>query len=96
MSARPTREEIKAVQKVLYGNPTRVNKLNDAFNNIIALMNFNPYNLLSPTDIRNPAGSGPLWFLPDSGDVDPSVIQAANYCDEIAKLVLGSEKSSRT
>ena len=44
-------------------------------------MNLDPTAVLPPNDIRNPAGSGPSWYIQDSGQLNPDVVQAASLCD---------------
>lgn len=87
MNATPSKAQIKAVRKVLYQRD-RLDKLNVLAKNISVLMNLNPATELPSNDIRNPAGSGPTWFVPATGAVDPGVQEAANDCDKIAAALM--------
>jgi hypothetical protein len=85
--AKPTHDQIKAVHKALYKR-SRMQKLSELMNNLAVSMNLNPSAELPATDVRNPPGSGPQWFFPDTGAVDNLVIDAAGYCDQIAHTIL--------
>src|SRR5438270_3117910 len=85
--AKPTHDQIKAVRRALY-KPGRVQKLSNLTRNLAAAMNLNPTKEFPGSDVRNPPGSGPQWFFPDTGAVDNLVIRAAGYCDEIAQTIL--------
>jgi hypothetical protein len=87
VSGAPSKSQIKAVRKALYQRD-RLGKLNDLARNISVLMNFNPATELPINDVRNPAGSGPTWFVPATGAVDPGVLEAANDCDTIAATLM--------
>lgn len=86
MSQKPTQHEIKAVQAVLY-KPSRVQQISELTNNISVLMNLDPTTPLPNKDVRNPAGSGPQWYLPGTGGLDSLVTQAAGYCDKLAEAL---------
>jgi hypothetical protein len=83
----PTEEQIKAVHTALY-RPAHIEKLKELRRQCTTLMNFNGTAELSPHDIRNPAGSGPTWFILDNGQVDPFVKDGADLCDQIAHTIL--------
>ncbi len=83
MSHGPTKSEIRAVHKALYRRD-RLNALKRLARDIARLMNFDPAAPLADNDVRNPPGSGPLWFLPATGEVDPHVLEAARACDTVA------------
>ena len=85
--AKPTHDQIKAVHQALYKR-SRMQKLSDIMNNLAVSMNLNPSKELPGNDVRNPAGSGPQWFFPDTGAVDNLVIRSAGYCDQIAHTIL--------
>jgi hypothetical protein len=85
--ARPTHDQIKAVHQALYKR-SRMQKLSHLMNNLAVSMNLNPSAELPGSDVRNPAGSGPQWFFPDTGAVDNLVIRSAGYCDQIAQTIL--------
>src|SRR5438270_3883827 len=85
--AKPTHDQIKAVHQALYKR-SRMQKLSDLMNKLAASMNLNPTKELPGNDVRSPAGSGPQWFYPDTGDVDNLVIRSAGYCDQIAQTIL--------
>lgn len=77
------KEQVQAVQKVLYAHK-RVNTLKDNLSSIATLMNLDPTAVLPPNDIRNPPGSGPSWYIQDSGQLNPDVVEAASLCDKVA------------
>jgi hypothetical protein len=83
----PTASEINAVHRVLYDRK-RVKKLANLSNNIQVLMNFNADVQLGPNDPRGPAGSGPQWYIPGTGALDPIVIEGSGYCDQIASTLM--------
>jgi hypothetical protein len=83
VSQGPTKSEIRAVHKALY-HRDRLAKLEHLAREITRLMNLDPETPLADDDVRNPPGSGPLWFLPATGEVDPHVLDAANACDTVA------------
>jgi hypothetical protein len=85
--AKPTHDQIKAVHKALYKD-NRIQELTHLMHNLAASMNLNPSTQLPGNDVRNPAGSGPQWFFPDTGAVDNLVIRSAGYCDQIAHTIL--------
>jgi hypothetical protein len=84
---KPTHHQIKAVHQALYKR-SRMQKLSELMNNLAVSMNLNPSAELPGSDVRNPPGSGPQWFFPDTGAVDNLVIQAAGYCDQIAQTII--------
>lgn len=79
----PTAAQIQAVHQVLYDHK-RMQRLANLSNNIQLSMNLSAEVEIGPDDPRGPAGSGPQWYIPATGALDPSVIAAAGYCDEIA------------
>jgi hypothetical protein len=83
----PTPKQIAAVRKVLYER-TRLRKIFDDGESVVRLMNLDPSALLDNTDPRWPAGSGPTWYLRSTGQLNPSVAEAAKRCDRIAGLLL--------
>ncbi len=84
---KPSEAQIKALHHVLYERK-RLHRLRTLQHNIAVLMNLNPEAELSSQDARAPAGSGPTWFLPANGAVDPLVLEAAKYGDEIAATLM--------
>jgi hypothetical protein len=84
--AKPTAQQIKAVQAVLY-QVTRLRTLNDHLSSIATLMNLDPRAQLTPTDIRVKAGSGPNWYIADTGQLDPDVVLAASLSGEVAAMM---------
>lgn len=84
--AKPTPQQVKAVQAVLY-RPARLRTLNDHISSITTLMNLDPQAQLAPNDIRVKAGSGPNWYIADTGQLDPDVVQAASLAGELAALM---------
>jgi hypothetical protein len=84
---KPTKDQLHAVHQALYKRE-RLQALATLRHNISVLMNFNPNQQLSVDDPRNPAGSGPTWFVPATGAVDPAVLEAANDCDQIATALM--------
>jgi hypothetical protein len=74
--ASPTSAQIHAVHKVLYDHK-RLRTIANLSNNIQVLMNFSADAQLDPNDARSPAGSGPQWYIPATGALDPDVIAAA-------------------
>ncbi len=87
MATHPTPAQITAVQHALYRNQ-RLHRMNQLLHQLATTMNVNPATEISPNDVRNPAGSGPQWFFPDSGNTDSLVIDGAQICDQIASAVL--------
>jgi hypothetical protein len=87
MSSHPTQAQIHAVQKALY-NHKRLAKLKDLRQQLALTMNFDQTTPLPPGDIRNPAGSGPNWFYPSTGQVDKLVLDGAALCDQVAHTIL--------
>jgi hypothetical protein len=83
VSQAPTKGEIRAVRKALYRRD-RLDTLKHLAREIARLMNFDPAVPLAANDVRNPPGSGPLWFLPATGEIDPHVLEAAHACDTVA------------
>jgi hypothetical protein len=81
------RATIKAVRKALY-EPRRLKRLLEEINQIDILMNLNPDIPLAPGDVKMTAGSGPLWFYPDNGQLNTSVIEAASRCERVAAILL--------
>ena len=82
----PTAQQIKAVQAVLYQG-TRLRALNDHLSSIANLMNLDPRAQLAPNDIRVKAGSGPNWYIADTGELDPDVMLAASLSGEVAAMM---------
>lgn len=78
---------IRAVRKVLY-EPRRLKKLATHLSSIAVLMNLDARNPLPPNDARVDAGSGPNWFVPATGKINPAVQQAADRCEAVASLLL--------
>lgn len=78
--------EIRAVREVLYDRK-RLRRLLDEVRSIDVLMNTNPYATLPPDDVRVTAGSGPTWVIPSTGALDPAVLEAADRCGRVAKLL---------
>ena len=85
--AKATHRQIRAVQRALY-KPQRLQRIKELAREISNGMNLNPNVTLQQHDIRNPAGSGPNWFIAATGAVDNNVIAAANQCDDLAKTIL--------
>ncbi len=83
----PDPSQIAAVRAVLYER-NRLRKLFDHLDSIDVLMNLDPRRPLQPGDARGFAGSGPNWYIPHTGKLSPSVIEAADRCDRIADLTL--------
>jgi hypothetical protein len=81
------RKQVAAVQRVLYDR-TRLRRLGVELSSIDALMNFDPARTLQPGDARVQAGAGPQWYLPGTGQLDPTVREAADRCDKVASLLL--------
>jgi hypothetical protein len=81
----PAPKQVAAVQKVLYER-TRLRKIADHVHSIGVLMNLDP-NGPSPGP-GHPAGSGPLWYIPDTGRISPAVLEAAERCRKLAELLL--------
>ena len=84
--ANPTPQQIKAVQAVLY-QVTRLRTLNDHLSSIASLMNLDPQAQLAPNDIRVKAGSGPNWYIADTGQLDSDVVLAASLAGELATMM---------
>jgi hypothetical protein len=80
------RKDINVVRKVLY-EKSRVRQMIDEARSIDVLMNLDPNGRLEPDDIRVKPGAGPLWFS-ESGALDPGVIEAADRCRRLARLLL--------
>lgn len=87
MAKTPTHEQLKSLHRALY-KPGRLQHLQTLQRNIAVLMNLNPATELPTNDIRNPAGSGPTWFVPATGAIDPGVLEAADDCDKIAQTLM--------
>jgi hypothetical protein len=87
MAKGPTKAQVHAVQKALY-EPARLKHMRQLRMEISLAMNLNQEAQLPPTDVRYPAGSGPQWFYPDTGDVDDLVLQGAHLCDQMAHALL--------
>ena len=71
----PTRAETKAVQKVLYKH-ARLQQIFDDYSSIDVLLHLNV-----ATDAP---GAGPQWFVPATGNEDPSITEAVKRCHRIA------------
>lgn len=80
-------KQVAAVRRVLYDR-RRLRRLGDELRSIDALMNADPARRLQPGDARVQAGAGPLWYVPATGAIDPSVREAADRCDAVAGLLL--------
>ncbi len=80
------REQVAAVHKVLY-KQKRLQALSDNLESISVLMNSDPTSPLQSNDIRNPPGSGPSWYIQDTGQLNPDIVQAASLCDQVASLM---------
>jgi hypothetical protein len=83
----PTSDEVHAVRQALHEH-ARLTTIADALHNLSTVMNLNPEAELSPTDVRSPAGSGPQWFYPDSGQLDSMVTEGAKYARQVAAGIL--------
>lgn len=81
-----SKAEIRAVRKVLYDRG-RLRELLDEVRSIDVLMNTDPRANLPPDDIRVSAGSGPVWVIPSTGEIDPGVLEAAARCRRVAELL---------
>jgi hypothetical protein len=81
-----TNREIRAVRRVLYDR-RRLRKLDAHLRSIDVLMNFDSHTTLSPDDIRVSPGSGPAWFVPATGELDPGVSEAAERCKRVAGIL---------
>lgn len=86
MQAKPTEQQVAAVHAVLYER-SRVQALHDELQSIAVELNLDREAQLSPKDRRGPAGSGPNWYVPATGAVDPAVLDAAKRCDKIAAIL---------
>jgi len=86
MQAKPSKQQVAAVHAVLYER-RRLQNLHDEMQSIAVELNLDPRARLSPRDTRNPPGSGPNWFVPSTGAVDPAVLDAAKRCDKIAAIL---------
>ena len=86
-----TDDEITRVWKVLY-EPARTRRLFDHLESVEVLMNLDPGRPLDPHDVKVFPGSGPLWFIPATGKLNSSVVEAANRCDKIAALLRETER----
>ncbi len=84
--AKPTDKQIHELHRALYKRK-RLKKLSDLVQETALLMNLDPTQELPPDDVRNPPGSGPQWFYPDTGAVDSNVLAAAQNCSEISKTL---------
>lgn len=82
-----SRREIRAVRRVLYER-RRLRRLYQHASSIDVLMNTDPGRALSPDDTRVQGGAGPGWVIPGSGELSVAVLDAADRCDEIAKILL--------
>jgi hypothetical protein len=83
----PTDAQITALHHALYKR-ARLEHLRTLQHNIAVLMNLLPGATLPGNDVRSPAGSGPQWFVPATGAIDPSVTEAAKDCDAIATTLM--------
>lgn len=84
---KPTRGEIRAVRRALYGHK-HIAKLKSLRTEISTIMNLNHDQSLAQHDIRNPPGSGPNWIIRANGAIDPAVLRGADLCDEVAQTML--------
>lgn len=82
-----TKREIKAVRRVLYKRE-RLRAMVAEVTSIDVLMNTGGKVVLDPDDARIPGG-GPRWLVGDDEEkaLDPSVAEAADRCDRLAKLL---------
>jgi hypothetical protein len=86
-SPTPTHAQVRALHHALY-KTERLHHLQSRQHNIAVLMNLRPAASLPAKDVRSPAGSGPQWFVPATGAVDPAVREAADDCDAIATTLM--------
>jgi len=89
--SKPTHQQIAAVQTVLY-DTIRLQRLAELASQLALIMNLDPTVALPPDDARAPAGSGPIWFYPDTQQLDMNVITGAGLCDKIASLLRHIER----
>jgi hypothetical protein len=84
--SKPTHAQIHAVRKVLY-DEQRMKQTALDVEQVNLLMNLigQPLPL---TDPRIAVGDGPDWVIPDTGAVDPAVLEAAGRCQSIASTLL--------
>ena len=82
---RPTAKQINAVRAVLYKHD-RLRTIDDHTTSIVHLMNLDPSASLPST--ARPAGQGPLWYIPATRALSPTVVEAAARLDKIAALIL--------
>jgi hypothetical protein len=82
-----TEADIREVRKVLYDRDRR-RKLKTEIDSIVILMNFDPGEAIPHDDPRILPGAGPLWFIPNTGAVNPSVLEAADRCERIASILM--------
>jgi hypothetical protein len=80
-----TKRDIRAVRKVLYDD-RRVEKITTETDSIVTLMNLDPGQAIPSDDPRVSPGTGPLWYIPNTGAISPAVREAADRCDRIARI----------
>jgi hypothetical protein len=78
-------KRVAAVRKVLYQR-SRMRRIVDHLDSIVALMNLDPAGRSPGPGI--PPGSGPHWYVPATGKISPSVLEAADRCDKVSALLL--------
>jgi hypothetical protein len=89
----PDPKQIAAVRKVLYER-NRLRKLVDHLSSIEALMNLDrTAPPLKSGDPRGRAGAGPNWYIPATGKLSSSVVEAADRCNKVADLLLETRRA---
>lgn len=88
--APPTKQQIRAVQKVLYDR-TQLAQMAHDFQQLNLFMNLDGPPL-AMGDTRFESGAGPDWAIPATGAVDVLVLDGADRCDQIAARLLTMRK----
>jgi hypothetical protein len=86
----PSRQEIRRVRAVLYKDSV-LRQLASQASSIDVLMNTDPDIPIAHNDARVQQGTGPNWYYPPNGEaagqIQESVLDAANRCDRIAEIL---------